>query len=53
MGVADVFDAITSGRPYRGPQPRSEAFSVLREGSGVLFDAKAVNALIELVGAEA
>ena len=53
VAVADVFDAITSGRPYRGPQPRSEAFSVLRDGAGVVFDAAVVGALIELIGDEA
>jgi HD-GYP domain-containing protein (c-di-GMP phosphodiesterase class II) len=36
--IADVFDALSTIRPYRKPMPRDKIFSILREGSGTEFD---------------
>ena len=36
--VADVFDALTSNRPYKKAVPSEEAFSILREERGTHFD---------------
>lgn len=46
IAVADVFDAITSVRPYRSERSPSVAIEQLREGAGVVYDAEAVEALI-------
>jgi len=36
--IADVFDALTSDRPYRKAMPPSEAVEYIMGGSGVMFD---------------
>lgn len=36
--VADVFDALTSKRPYKPAFPNDEAYEILREGRGSHFD---------------
>lgn len=36
--VADVFDAITSKRPYKEALPNAEAYAALRNGRGSHFD---------------
>ena len=38
MSIADVFDALTSNRPYRRAMTPEDALDVIREGSGRLFD---------------
>ncbi len=42
--VADVFEAITSERPYRHPMPLDEALELIRAGSGSQFDPAVVRA---------
>ena len=44
VAVADVFDALTSERPYKKAWPVERAFDCLREGSGRHFDPACVNA---------
>ncbi|WP_298816993.1 HD domain-containing phosphohydrolase [Chloroflexus sp.] len=46
VAVADVFDALTSHRPYRPPMPIDQVFALLRNGAGTEFDADCVEALI-------
>jgi len=46
VAVADVFDAITSHRPYRPPMPIDEALALLQRGAGTEFDPACVEALI-------
>jgi putative two-component system response regulator len=36
--IADVFDALTSRRPYKEAFPLDRAIAILREGSGTHFD---------------
>ena len=36
--VADVFDALSSARPYKNAFPREKCFSILEEGRGTHFD---------------
>jgi HD-GYP domain-containing protein (c-di-GMP phosphodiesterase class II) len=38
ISVSDVFEALTSQRPYREPASPSEALAYLRDGSGTHFD---------------
>ena len=45
IAVGDVFDALTSPRPYRGPWSREQALALLDAGMGTQFDATVVAAL--------
>lgn len=47
VSVADVFDALTSRRPYKEAWSNSEAFAKLREMAGVQLDAECVSALVD------
>ncbi len=38
VAIADVFDALTSHRPYKDPYPESEALQILRDASRSHFD---------------
>ncbi len=44
--VADVFDALTSNRPYKHAWPNDQAYAFLREMSGKKFYPPAVDALL-------
>ena len=46
--VADVFDALTSVRPYKKAWSNDEAFAYLNEQSGRKFDPECVAALVAL-----
>jgi len=46
IAVADMFDALTSRRPYKQAWSNEEAFSVLRALAGAKLDADCINALI-------
>ncbi len=46
VAVADVFDAMTSDRPYRAGLPVEEVFAYLRKNIGTHFDRDCVEALI-------
>jgi diguanylate cyclase (GGDEF)-like protein/putative nucleotidyltransferase with HDIG domain len=43
IGVVDVFDALTSDRPYRKAMLENEALQILREGAGKQFDPNLVS----------
>jgi putative two-component system response regulator len=45
--VADVFDAVTSERPYKPAFPNEEAFQLLRDGRGAHFDPRVVDVFFE------
>jgi HD-GYP domain-containing protein (c-di-GMP phosphodiesterase class II) len=45
VSVADVFDALTSRRPYKAPWTNDEAFSAMHQLAGVTLDMKCVQAL--------
>lgn len=38
FAIADVFDALTSRRPYKDPMPFDKAMAILRDGAGQHFD---------------
>ncbi len=46
VAVADVFDALTSRRPYKAPWSNDEAFAKLLEIAGSKFDRNCVEALV-------
>lgn len=45
VSVADVYDALTTARTYKGAMPHGEALSIIVEGSGTQFDPEVVDAL--------
>jgi HD-GYP domain-containing protein (c-di-GMP phosphodiesterase class II) len=47
--VVDVFEAITSERPYRLPMEKEMAAKIIAEGSGTHFDAELADVWVELV----
>jgi HD-GYP domain-containing protein (c-di-GMP phosphodiesterase class II) len=49
LAVADVFDAMTSGRSYRPAQPEGAALVYLQHHVGMLFDGRCVQALAVLI----
>jgi CHASE2 domain-containing sensor protein len=51
--IADVFDALTSWRPYKEAWPVSEALAEIRRQSGRQFDPALVEAFLELFPEEA
>jgi HD-GYP domain-containing protein (c-di-GMP phosphodiesterase class II) len=46
VAVADVFDALTSDRPYRAALPIAEVLEMLQHSAGTEFDAECVEALL-------
>jgi putative nucleotidyltransferase with HDIG domain len=50
VAVADTYDALTSGRPYRAGLSSAEAFRVLRAESGRTLDGQLVGLLAAIVG---
>ncbi|MDH5219210.1 MAG: HD domain-containing protein, partial [Gammaproteobacteria bacterium] len=46
VAVADVFDALTSRRPYKDAWTNDEAFSLLRKLAGQTLDSECVDALM-------
>jgi HD-GYP domain-containing protein (c-di-GMP phosphodiesterase class II) len=44
FAVADVFDALTSERPYKKPMPVDRTMAILEEGLGRHFDARVLEA---------
>lgn len=49
--IADVFDALTSDRPYREAMQPSEAMEYIMGGSGVMFDPVFVNIFTRRIAA--
>lgn len=49
FAVTDVFDALTSDRPYRPAWTHTQAVEYLREQAGRLFDPKVVELFLEIV----
>lgn len=49
VAVADVFEAMTSHRPYRPALGAEAAFEELERNKGVLYDPEVVEALIRLI----
>ena len=48
FSVVDVWDALTSERPYRAPVAPEEVRRLIREKSGSHFDPKVVDAFLEM-----
>ncbi len=52
FAVVDVFDALTSERPYREAWPINRAAQFIRDGSGTHFDPTVVEAFFEMLDHE-
>jgi HD-GYP domain-containing protein (c-di-GMP phosphodiesterase class II) len=52
FAVVDVWDALTSERPYRKAWDRTDALGYIREQRGKHFDPDVVDAFLELVAEE-
>ena len=51
FSVIDVYEALTSDRPYRAAWTHDRAIDHIREQSGAQFDSRVVEAFLELIGA--
>jgi PAS domain S-box-containing protein/putative nucleotidyltransferase with HDIG domain len=49
FAIIDVFDALTSDRPYRPAWSRDKAINYIREQSGTQFDPKVVEVFMKLI----
>jgi diguanylate cyclase (GGDEF)-like protein len=49
IAIADVFQALTSNRPYRKAFTKDEAVKIMKEGAGSQFDPKIVRVFLKLI----
>jgi len=49
LSIADVFDALTSERPYRNAMTVKEAIDIIEEGKGTQFDSKLADIFIKMI----
>ncbi len=47
MAIADVYDALTSARPYKYPFSHEVAYDMILDGSGTHFDPAVVSAFVK------
>jgi HD-GYP domain-containing protein (c-di-GMP phosphodiesterase class II) len=52
FAVIDVFDALSSDRPYRKAWPYEKIIEYMREESGTHFDPKAVELFLQMMAGE-
>lgn len=50
ISVADVYDSLTTDRPYRDALPRDEALQILRNLKGSVLDPDMVDLFLDLFG---
>ncbi len=49
LAVVDVFEALTSDRPYHKAMSKEEAIRILKDGMGSQFDEKIVKIFLEII----
>lgn len=49
LSIADVFDALTSERPYRNAMTVKEALDIIEKGKGTQFDSKLADTFIKMI----
>ena len=49
VAIADVFQALTSDRPYRNAFSEAEALKMIKAGSGTQFDPSVVSIFLQVV----
>ena len=47
--ICDVFDALTSKRPYKKPWPLKDVIDYIKMNSGVQFDPEIVESFIQII----
>jgi putative nucleotidyltransferase with HDIG domain len=47
--VVDVYEALTSYRPYRSPMPRRKVFEIMERDSGKAFDAEVLACWLKII----
>ena len=52
IAVADVFEAVTAKRHYRGPMPLNDAFELLKSERNEHFDGRVVDAFFRVINRE-
>ncbi|MCG8471113.1 MAG: response regulator [Desulfobacterales bacterium] len=52
LSVADAFDAMASGRTYRKKMSLAKVTEIIRQGSGMQFDPRVVDAYLTIVDSE-
>ena len=52
FSVVDVWDALTTDRPYRKAWPKQDALNYIRSKAGTEFDPRVVTAFIEMVNSD-
>jgi len=50
FSIMDVYDALTSNRPYRAAWPKDKVLHHIQELSGIHFDPQVVDAFLKLMG---
>jgi len=48
MAIADVYDALTSERPYKKAFSHEKSFGIIKEGEGTQFDPKIVKVFMQI-----
>ena len=46
MATADIFDALSAARPYRGPMPLEQVLTIIQEGRGTQLCPETVDAVM-------
>lgn len=49
FAVVDVFDALTSDRPYRDAWPREQAYRYIKKQAGIDFDPQVVKVFLDMM----
>lgn len=52
FAIVDVWDALSTDRPYRKKMPRTEVIAYIRENSGKLFDPALVDVFLSVIEKE-
>jgi len=49
VAIADVYEALTSKRPYHRAYSKKEAISIIKKNSGTQFDPKIVKVFLDIL----
>lgn len=52
LSIADVYDAMTSDRPYRGALSKEEALAEIKANAGIQFSPSVANKFVEIMSEE-